>query len=158
MFSFKRSRRGTRRHAATGDSTYPDVERRQGIRRPAFCFVEIRGADGTVLIDASIRELSAFGAQLRLQSALRLPERLIIRSVSDMTANTATLRWMSGVSVGGYLAPTLLLFVATGLGLGAWSGLLIARELPRVGWPMVAGLAVVAPGWRRWTFRGASAS
>ena len=100
MFSFKRSRRGTRRHAATGDSTYPAVERRQDIRRPAFCFVEIRGEDGTALIDASIRELSAFGARLRLQSALRLPERLIIRPVSDMTANTATLRWVSGVSVG----------------------------------------------------------
>lgn len=94
--------RFTRSNAPTQSKTGPDSapEQRQSVRRPTFSFVEICSEDGKVLIDATIREISAFGAQLRLKSARRLPDRLIIRSQPDRTCNPATLKWMSGVSIG----------------------------------------------------------
>ena len=100
MFSFKQRSRGERLSAETRSDTYPAVDRRQSVRRPTFCFVEICGEDGCAPIEATVREVSVFGAQLRLKSATQLPDRLFIRSASERSAYSATLRWMSGVSIG----------------------------------------------------------
>lgn len=76
------------------------TDRRQGTRWQAFCFVEICNLDGSPLIDATVREISAFGAQLRLKSAGNLPDKLIVCSQPDRICNCATVKWISGVSIG----------------------------------------------------------
>ena len=65
-----------------------------------FSFAEICDADGTLIGEATIRELSRNGANLRLKSVIDLPEKLIIRSRPGRNAYPARLIWMSGVSIG----------------------------------------------------------
>jgi hypothetical protein len=51
-------------------------------------------------VDATLREISARGAQLRLRRSIELPERLAIRLEPDLSCRPATLRWKSGASIG----------------------------------------------------------
>ena len=100
MFPFRQRQRGERPSGETRRDTYPAIDRRLCVRRPTFCFVEIYAEDGRQPIEATMRNVSVYGAQLRLTSATQLPERLFIRSASERSAYSATLRWMSGVSIG----------------------------------------------------------
>ena len=100
MFPFRQRRRSERPSGETRRDTYPSIDRRQCERRPTFCFVEIYAEDGHSPIEATMRNVSVYGAQLRLTSATQLPERLFIRSASERSTYSATLRWMSGVSIG----------------------------------------------------------
>ena len=79
---------------------YDGPDRRHGARWPSFCFVEVCHPDGSPLSAATIREISSFGAQLRLKSAANIPGRLIVRSRRDICRNYATVNWIFGVSVG----------------------------------------------------------
>ena len=100
MFPFRQRLRGEQPSEEICRDTYPAIDRRQCVRRPIFCFVEICGEDGRPPIEATMRNVSVYGAQLRLTSATQLPERLLIRSASERSVYSATLRWMSGVSIG----------------------------------------------------------
>ena len=84
----------------THKSPDPKAELRRDPRITTFGFVEVCSENGEPLMDATVREISKRGAQLRLKSTHRLPQRLLIRSSTGQSSNTATLRWVSGVSIG----------------------------------------------------------
>ena len=73
---------------------------RQSTRTTTFRFARICSEDGTYLLDATIRETSSQGAQLRLKSAVALPDRIIIRTQPDQSEYPATVKWVSGASIG----------------------------------------------------------
>ena len=69
-------------------------------RMPTFGFAKICNEDGTVLADATVREISIRGAKLHLRSSAKLPERLIVRSEPDQVCREAKLKWRTGSSIG----------------------------------------------------------
>ena len=69
-------------------------------RLQTFSFIEICKQDGTPLMEATIREISSKGAQLKLSGAQKLPDRFIIRSEHDRSQIRATLIWQSDASIG----------------------------------------------------------
>ena len=73
---------------------------RQSTRTPTFRFARIYSEDGVQLTDATIRETSSQGAQLRLKSAIDIPDRIVIRTQPDQNEYAATVKWVSGASVG----------------------------------------------------------
>jgi len=77
-----------------------EMKPRCDARIATFNFVEVCNENGEPLTDATVREISKQGAQLRLKSSRKLPERLLLRSPIDRSYNIATLKWISGVSIG----------------------------------------------------------
>ena len=73
---------------------------RQHPRMQTFGFVEICRDDGTPLMEATIRDISRKGAQLRLSYTANLPKRFIIRSVQDHSQKRAMLKWRLGTGIG----------------------------------------------------------
>ena len=73
---------------------------RHAERTPTFRFASICSESGELLVDATIRETSSQGAQLRLKSAINLPDRIIVRTQPDQTDYAATVKWVSGASIG----------------------------------------------------------
>lgn len=78
----------------------PKVELRQDLRIATFGFVEVCSESGEPLTEATVREISKRGAQLRLKSSHKLPQRLLVRWPTGQSSTMATLRWLSGVSIG----------------------------------------------------------
>jgi hypothetical protein len=81
-------------------SQEPDFAARRHPRLPTFSFVEICSEDGDLLMEATVREISKRGAQLRVKTSKLLPERFLVRSTKDQFSKMATVMWVSGASVG----------------------------------------------------------
>lgn len=80
------------------EKNHPQTTRQPRI--PTFRFATICDENGTPLVDATVREISSGGAQLRVKSARKLPDRLVIRSEPDQSCMPAELKWRTGASIG----------------------------------------------------------
>ena len=80
----------------------PDTERkpRCDARIATFYFVEVSNENGEPLVDATVRKKKKKGAQLRLKSSKSLPHRFLVSWTTGQSSNFATVKWVSGVSIG----------------------------------------------------------
>jgi hypothetical protein len=100
MFWSKRSNGNSALVTITGKSQESDFAARHHPRLPTFSFVEICSEDGDLLMEATVREISKRGAQLRFKTSKWLPERFFVRSTTNQFSKMATVKWISGPSVG----------------------------------------------------------
>ena len=75
-------------------------ERRREQRAATFYFADVCDEDGRPVVEATVREVSDLGAYLRLKSAKKVPERLIIQSEAKGLNKGASLKWRSGAGIG----------------------------------------------------------
>ena len=81
-------------------SQQPALKQRREARMTMFGIVDLYAETGALLANATMREISKTGAQLRLKSPIKLPKRIRIRSSGNGQSYMATVKWMSGISFG----------------------------------------------------------
>ena len=79
---------------------YPDVDQRREPRFPTFFFANIMHENGDRITEATVRDYSNRGAQVRMKSTDEVPRRLILRFLSDNSQRRAVVKWLNGASVG----------------------------------------------------------
>ena len=96
---------------AADDFTYsvvePDPRERRGERRARTRLRDglVKERRGQVLVECRIRDRSRFGARLRLDADLRLPNLFILTDAASRARYRAVLVWQVGLDAGVRLVP-----------------------------------------------------
>ncbi|HSM40357.1 MAG TPA: hypothetical protein VK862_06375 [Afifellaceae bacterium] len=99
-FRTKHSKQNCDLQANIRDLQDPQSKTRRDARIATYQHVDICSEHGEVLVEATIRDLSKYGALLQLKSQKKLPARLLVRSPVEHSVNVATLKWKSARSAG----------------------------------------------------------
>lgn len=78
----------------------PEIIRRGDVRLATFGFVNVCHETGEYVTEATIRDQSRRGAQIRLRTSKGLPKRIIIEWSVGNLSRKATVRWVNGASIG----------------------------------------------------------
>ena len=81
-------------------SHQPVLKQRREARMTMFGIVDLYDENGVLLANATMREISKTGAQLRLKSPVKLPKRIRICSSGNRQSYMATVKWVSGMRFG----------------------------------------------------------
>jgi len=89
-----------RRHAQPEKIRGDEITRRDDVRLATFGFVNVCCETGEFITEATIRDQSRKGAQIRLRISKDLPKRIIIECQVGNLSRKATVRTINGASIG----------------------------------------------------------
>jgi hypothetical protein len=75
-------------------------EKRQGQRQRVLKSGRIMYGDGSIVIDCTIRNLSATGARLQVPTSVMIPDRFELTESASGTRRAATVMWRRGALMG----------------------------------------------------------